>query len=111
MTLPGPRISMTFKRNTGSVSDGMGGILPSWTKLFITTGIVGTLRGSEQTLAMQDGTVAELKFFVDYDKSTTGRLTERDEVEIDETTYKILYIRNPGLLGSHLEILVERVSQ
>jgi len=111
MPLPGPRVSMIFKRNTGSTSDGMGNILPVWTTLFTVTGVVGTLRGNERIIAGMDTEIADLKFFVDYVAATTGTLTERDEVTVGSTTYTILYIRNPALQNEHLEILVQRVAQ
>ena len=106
MTLPGPRVSVVFFRNTGTVSDGMGGIIAVWTSLFSTTMVVGTTSGKEQIEAGQDTTVSSLVFFVDYDATTTGTLTVRDQAVSGGVTYRIEYIRNPCLVGEHLELKV-----
>jgi SPP1 family predicted phage head-tail adaptor len=111
MTLPGPRVAISFYNNEGTVPDGMGGIKESWVLMFSTTCVVGTTKAKETIEAGEDTTTSTLVFFVDYNATTTGTLTIRDQAVAGGVTYRIEYIRNPCLISEHLEIRVIAVEQ
>jgi SPP1 family predicted phage head-tail adaptor len=111
MTIPGPKSSITFQRNTGTATDGMSdSVLPVWTTLFTVRGGFGTVSGAEAIIAGQDTLVATHRLYVVYKASTTGTLTEDDQAVVDGTTYRILWIDNPAAIKQALIIKIKEVA-
>ena len=109
MPVPGPRQTIIFTADTGTITDGMSDTpLPNWTTVYTKTGVFGTLNGQEQIIAGQPTVIATHKIYVDYD-AETALITERNQATIGGKEYRIVGVDDPALLHELLVMKLELV--
>ncbi len=112
MSLPGPKVAFDIIQNTGSTSDGMGGILQGWEVYWsIPNGVYSTERlGNVEERRSGKETIFTIHtFYVMCDGEHT--ITEAMRVRYNSLDYDIMKLDNPAGLGNHWQIKTKEIEE
>ena len=107
--IPGPKTKVTIQQKTNT-ADGMGGYNETWTILKHITGVLTSPRGNEYRWeGFRLGKEAVRSTHVFYcDVPTDVTITELCRLYYNSRYFDIVFVREPGFMGHHLELeLVE----